>query len=242
MKIYLAATSDKRFLPVHEIPYVLESFYYFDEWQIPYLKQWKGFILDSGAFTFMNAVSDVNIDWEAYIDKYAAFINKYDITHFMEVDIDCLVGLKEVERLRAKLERLTGKKSIPVFHKARGKEYFIEMCKQYPYVAIGGIVTKEIKSSEYKYLKWFIDTAHQYRCLIHGLGFTSMKYLALLPFDSVDSTNWKSGGRFGQLHIFKNGIIQSCSFSDKRAKDYKQIDSHNIGQWIKFQKYADKNL
>lgn len=242
MKVYLAATSDKQFAPVHKIPYVLESFYYFDEWQIPYLKHWQSFILDSGAFTFMNAVNSKDINWDEYIEKYAAFIKKYDIKYFMEVDIDCLVGIKEVERLRTKLEYLTGKQAIPVFHKSRGKDYFTRMCEAYSYVAVGGIVTKEIKSSEYKYLRWFIDTAHRNNCFIHGLGFTSMKYLPLLHFDSVDSTNWKSGGRFGQLHVFKNGIIRSYSFDNRRARDYKQIDLHNIEQWIKFQKYADKNL
>ena len=35
--------------------FMLESFYSVKEWQIPYLTQAEGFLLDSGAFTFMQA-------------------------------------------------------------------------------------------------------------------------------------------------------------------------------------------
>lgn len=69
-----------------------------------------------------------------------------------------------------------------------------------------------------------------------------MQYLKMIRFDTVDSTNWKSGGRFGQLHIFKNNTIKSISFKNKRAKNHKQIDAFNFLEWIKFQEYADKNL
>lgn len=239
MIVYLAATSDKQFCPIHETRYALESFFYFQDWQVSYLKAWKSFMLDSGAFTFMNSSKSAKIDWDAYVESYAAFINKHDIKLFFELDIDCLVGIKEVERLRAKLESLTGKQSIPVWHVSRGADYFLKMCSEYKYVAIGGIVTKEIKSKDYGKLHWFINTAHQNGCKIHGLGFTSMKWLPRLRFDSVDSTNWKSGGRFGQLHIFKDGIMQSLCPDGKRAKDYRQIDMHNFHEWCNFQKYAN---
>ena len=46
-----------------------------------------------------------------------------------------------------------------VWHKSRGKDYWLKMIKEYDYVAIGGIVTKEIKPSEYKYFHWFIRQA-----------------------------------------------------------------------------------
>lgn len=241
MTVYLAATSDRQFCPLHNALYALESFYYFKDWQVPYLKIWRGFMLDSGAFTFMNSNGKA-VDWDAYVERYAAFINKHDIELFFELDIDCLVGISEVERLRRKLEQLTGKQSIPVWHKSRGGEYFQRMCEEYNYIAIGGIVTKEIQPAEYAKLKHLIDIAHMNNCKIHGLGFTAMKWLPTLHFDSVDSTNWKSGGFFGQLHIFKGGLIQSYRPKGKRAKDYKQIDLHNFGEWCRFQRYAENNL
>ena len=56
MKIFLAGTSvGERVLKEHKIDYILESFYSIEEWQIPYIKKCKMFLLDSGAFTFMNS-------------------------------------------------------------------------------------------------------------------------------------------------------------------------------------------
>lgn len=113
-------------------------------------------MLDSGAFSYINGKNTNNVNWDEYIESYAEFINNHNIKLFMELDIDSVVGIKEVERLRNKLERLTNKQCIPVWHKSRGKDYWLKMIKEYDYVAIGGIVTKEIKPSEYKYFHWFI--------------------------------------------------------------------------------------
>ena len=47
--------------------------------------------------------------------------------------------------MRKRLEAETKKKCIPVWHRSRGKENFIELCKQYDYVAIGGELSSEIE-------------------------------------------------------------------------------------------------
>lgn len=53
--------------------FMLESFYSVKEWQIPYLTQAEGFLLDSGAFTFMQA-GKTGINFDDYIEKYARFV------------------------------------------------------------------------------------------------------------------------------------------------------------------------
>lgn len=241
MKIFLAGTNAKSYLQLEKIKFCLESFFYFCDWQEKYLPLWEDFILDSGAFTFMNNAKK-NIDWDQYTERYATFIKKFNIDKFMELDIDNVVGLKEVERLRAKLEKLTKRQCIPVWHKSRGKKYFIQMCQNYSYVAIGGLVSKEISKSEYKYLSWFINVAHENGCKIHGLGFTHMASLQYLKFDSVDSTYWISGSRFGQIHNVRKGKIVMYRPSDMRAKNYMALDAYNMTEWIKFQEYAEKYL
>lgn len=246
MKICLAAPSSRKFLAEEYIhcKYMLESFYSMTDWLIPIAKKCDLFLLDSGAFTFMNN-SKSNVDFDEYLTSYIEFINKHDISHFFELDIDVLVGLEEVERLRKRLESETGKKPIPVWHKSRGKEKFIEMCEQYDYVAIGGIVTKEILPAEYKYFKWFIDTAHSYGCKIHGLGFTNLKGLYIYNFDSVDSTSWVAGGKFGTLYQFTGrGLKQVDTEGRKRRKDLSTdpINRHNYYEWVKFQEYAERYL
>lgn len=150
MRVYLAGSGDMSIKTGFFDYYRLESFYYITEKDEPLIHKYKDFLLDSGAFTFMSD-SKTSIDWDEYVERYAGFINKHDIEHFFELDIDILVGINEVERLRYKLERLTNRQCIPVWHKSRGKDYWLKMVKDYDYVAIGGIASKEIKPSEYKY-------------------------------------------------------------------------------------------
>lgn len=250
MRIYLAATSaiKSKFLDGTIKPeeiYVLESFYSLQDWQKPLINRFKSFLLDSGAFTFLNGVkSPKKADFERYADMYADFIKENQVKYYFELDIDGIVGLKEVEKLRNRIEQRSGVPCIPVWHKNRGKEYFISMCKDYKYVSVGGIVTKEIATSLYERMfPWFINTAHQYGTKIHGLGYTKLKELGKYRFDSVDSTTWTMGNRVGAAMLFKNGtIVRKDSDEKKRLKEGVEIQTHNFMEWIKFQKYADNNL
>lgn len=242
MKICLAGTTiDKDMVLANCPPFILESFYYFKEWQKELILKSKFFILDSGAFTFMNNFKG-KVNWKDYINKYADFVKFNNVKYFFELDIDSLIGYEEVKKLTKYLEDKVGRKCIPVWHKNRGKDEFLKLCKEYNYIAIGGIVTKEIKPCDYKYLKALVDIAHKHNCKIHGLGFTNLKNLKKIKFDSVDSTSWLSGGRFGQLYLYKNGELKQISFNNRRIKNYKDAHKFNLKEWLKFVEYADKNL
>lgn len=224
---------------------ILESFYYLrkNEEFMALAKHFGSFLLDSGAFTFMTGAHKGAINWDEYVEEYARFINKHDIKLFFELDIDSVVGLQEVERLREKLEALTGKKPIPVWHKNRGKEYFIKMCENYPYVALGGIVTKEIPRQKYeKGFPWFIKTAHLHRCKIHGLGYTTILNLPKYHFDSVDSTAWLYGNRGGYLYKFNpsKGTMDQLHADNARLKS-REGAVNNFREWVKLCKYAEAN-
>ena len=188
---------------------ILESFYYADEWTERIIPKTKRFLLDSGAFTFFS--SGKCVDWNDYLKRYIDFINKNNVEKFFELDIDPLVGYKKVLEFRRILEENTGKRCIPVWHKSRGKEDFLKMCEEYDYVALGGIVTKEIKANEYIYFPWFINEAHKRGAKIHGLGFTNLEGLTKYKFDSVDSTSWTSGNRFGAIYTFDGKTMRKTS-------------------------------
>ena len=224
---------------------ILESFYYLrkNEEFMALAKHFGSFLLDSGAFTFMTGAHKGAINWDEYVEDYARFINKHDIKLFFELDIDSVVGLQEVERLREKLEALTGKKPIPVWHKNRGKDYFIKMCENYPYVALGGIVTKEIPRQKYeKGFPWFIKTAHLHHCKIHGLGYTTILNLPKYHFDSVDSTAWLYGNRGGYLYKFNpsKGTMDQLHADNARLKS-REGAVNNFREWVKLCKYAEAN-
>lgn len=225
---------------------VLESYYYLRSKKqfLPLIAQMKAFLLDSGAFTFLQHKHNGRIDWDKYVEEYAKFINDYDVRLFFELDIDSLLGIKEVEWLRAKLERLTGKQPIPVWHKNRGKEGFLKMCREYPYVALGGIASKEIPTELYKKaFPWFIRTAHQHGCKIHGLGFTQIVELPKYKFDSVDSTAWIYGNIGGYVYKFipSKGEFEKYFDKTKRLKT-KAVAKHNLQEWIKYSSWAEDNL
>lgn len=182
-------------------PFILESFYYADadtERLIPY---YGDFLLDSGAFTFMQGKGG-SPNWDEYVERYADFIVRNDVQKYFELDIDSVVGYERVKEIRRKLERLTGRPSIPVWHISRGIGDFRRMCDEYSYVAVGGIVSKEIKPDKYPALPPLISEAHKRGAKIHGLGFTALDWLGKCHFDSVDSTAWTTGNRFGYLYYF----------------------------------------
>lgn len=241
MKVFLAGTRARIYFDeIFEVPYVLESFAYFDERQKKQFKTAKMFLLDSGAFTFLNNLKDGKVDFDAYLEQYIAFINEYGIQHFFELDIDPIVGYDKVKEYRRILERKTGKRCIPVWHKSRGLDDFRATAKEYDYMAIGGIVTREIKRSEYGVFTPLLNIAHGNGCKVHGLGFTNTELLHKYKFDSVDSTNWVSGSRFATAYKFNGRKMLAIRHKDKRRiDDYNTLDRHNIREWIKFQKYAD---
>lgn len=125
-------------------PYILESFYYADEHTERLMPYYGDFLLDSGAFTFMQSAHKA-VDWEDYIERYAAFVVRNNVKKYLELDLDCVVGYDEVLRFRRKLEIIVGRQCVPVWHKSRGYAEFLRMCDEYSYAAVGGIVTKEIK-------------------------------------------------------------------------------------------------
>ena len=220
--------------------HVLESFFYADAHTEESIPKCKSLLLDSGAFTlFSSKTLGKGIVWEEYVDKYAAFILKHRVKLFFELDIDKLVGREKTLELRRRLERKAGRRCIPVWHKFRGRDEFIRMCEEYNYVAIGGIVSKEIVPSEYKFFPWFIDEAHKRKAKIHGLGFTTMRLLPKYHFDSVDSTTWRNASRFGEVHFFNGRTIKRRRSGRRRLVEISTADLHNFNEWVKFQQYAE---
>lgn len=247
MKLYLAdsgklreAYREEPTLKHH--PFILESFYYADKETERLIPYFGDFMLDSGAFTFIQN-SKYEIDWYDYIHRYAEFVNRNKIDKFFELDIDSIIGYDKVKEYRKLLERLTDRQCIPVWHRNRGYKEYIKLCEEYSYIAIGGIAIKEIKKEEYPIFTPMLKDAHERDCKVHGLGFTQLQGLTKYKFDSVDSTAWTTGNRFGFLYYFDGKTMKKI----KRPNNHKIINSRQVAlinytEWIKFQKYAEENL
>jgi len=246
MRIYLAGSgwSGRIWIDRGQYDFFrLESYHNISKAEVKVLQNYKGFLLDSGAFTFMSGGVDAkNIDWDKYVYEYASFIESNKTANYFELDIDSIVGINEVERLRKALEKKSGYRSIPVWHKSRGLDYWKKMCKDYDYIAIGGIVTQEIKRSEYDVFIPLLKIARQHSCKVHGLGFTNLKGLQKYPFYSVDSTSWLSGSRYGGLYMFNGKSLDKVKKPEGKRMSTVKTAEHNFDEWIKFQKYAENNL
>lgn len=247
MKIYLAGVApwrnEGRYDPIiHKYkPYILESFYYANadtERLIPY---YGDFLLDSGAFTFIANKSD-KINFEDYLERYADFIVRNNVKKFFELDIDSVVGYSKVKEYRTKLEKLTNRQVIPVWHKNRQIDEYKRLCEEYSYIGIGGYVIKELKPNDFNAFPAMLKIAHNNQCKVHCLGFTKLSDLKKYHFDSVDSTAWTTGNRFGYVYKYENGTMKKYKKSGCRLNDSRAVALNNYTEWIKFSQYAERNL
>jgi hypothetical protein len=127
MIIYIAGANTRQLRTLIRKAYILESFAYIKKHSsdLSLLMQ-NNILLDSGAFTFIGKskkkIDTKNLDWEGYITEYANFINKHKIDLFIELDIYSVVGLERTEALRGRLEMITEKQAIPVWHRYLGTD------------------------------------------------------------------------------------------------------------------------
>ena len=237
MRIFLAGTqtgmsAKEREKCFNETPplYILETFFSGEKACLKALQRVgnENFLLDSGAFSYMNGAKCTKEILLEYLDRYIAFIKKYDIKYFFELDVDTIFGIEFVEMMRKKLETETGKKCIPVWHKGRGIEYWKKMVANYKYVAIGGLVF-HVKKQEWPLIKKMVDYAYAKGVKVHGLGFTKTKILDDYKFWSVDSASWvRAAGMGQQIHFF-----------DGKSMISRPINKGNKKEWVKYQKYMN---
>ena len=250
-KIFLAAVSHVKssIVPYYKPHYILESFMDIksntkatNEY-IKWCLSADMFLLDSGAFTFMNKSKKSKEFTEEmfydYLESYIDFINKWDIKYFFELDLDCVIGYEKVKLVREYLEYKTNKKCIPVWHKDRGIDDFINTCKKYDYIAIGGIASKEIKKSEHNLLYELCDIAHSYNCKVHGLGYLPLEVLNSrnCPFDTVDGTSWQGHMRQKCYYLDENNNMKVFKNDDRY---WKAISYDCFGNWTDFSKIIEK--
>ena len=205
MKIFLsslenACTGDKKYKINNLSSKLLErgvhmkwnllSYYYLqgkDEVAVQIRDNSEEILIDSGAHSFQFGIKT---DFAEYTKKYAEFIKRFDrpnVVGYFEMDIENVIGMDRVLELRKYLEQATDK-IIPVWHKNRGIDNFLEMCEQYAgkVIAIGGFRGTDIRDDQYLL---FIKHAKKYNCKVHCLGMTRTTVLDKVPFDYTDSAS-----------------------------------------------------
>lgn len=249
MRVYLASLSSGMSIKLrdativkHQPRYLLETFFNGAK-DCDRALQAVGvdhFLLDSGAFSYLNGTHSTLEQMEDYIARYIGYIKSRGVKYFFEIDVDKLFGIRQVENWRHRIERETGLPCIPVWHKQRGVDYWIRMCREYGYIAIGGLVL-DMRTQEFESVRKLVAFAHDRGNRVHGLGFTKTIELPHYKFFSVDSSSWCVGAAWGQqLYTFRDGWMQYRYIKQEgRRANIEKIIAHNFGEWVKYQKFAD---
>lgn len=245
MKIFLAGNNAYTLAKTNnaKAPFLLQTFYDLrnkkeEELKIV-LNSCDDFILDSGAFTFMN--SGKQVDLKTYVDSYINFINKYDIKNFIELDLDRIYGLELTEKIRAYIEDKTRKQVIPVWHKGtRNLAYFDKMCEDYNYIAMTVKMVKNGKKYYYdkSLVKTLVHRAHVKGVKVHGLGYMALNEVNYneIGFDTIDATNW-NGALYRTLFYEQNKIIKSKTAPKGVTSDTLIRYSYNFWSKVAKEKY-----
>ena len=185
----------------------------------------------------------MEVDWDQYIGSYCDFVVENDVKNFFEMDVDSIVGYGKVKEFRKQITKRTGRLPIPVWHIERGRQDYQDMCSEYPYVAVGGIVAKA-KHHEVSIdmMKWLVDEAHQRGAIIHGLGVTRPSILEKVHFDSVDSSAYLRHSCYGIIHDFRRNHMKCYEVGKALGLTTEQFSKKNLEVWTQYAEYAESHL
>lgn len=170
--------------------------------------------LDSGAFSAWTQKKEIGIE------EYIQFIkeNESRFTVYANMDVIAL-GKSTKDRAEAARRTLENQKTmeraglapLPVFHMGEPLEYLDFYVKNYPYIAMGGLVGAPRSSL----ITWLDHCFRNFICganglpkiKVHGFGITAHALLLLFPWYSVDSTSWVMVSRMGGILVpsYKKG-------------------------------------
>ena len=145
-------------------------------------------IIDSGGFQLASGV------FEVYLKAYALWLelllSKYNnITGYFNLDVigDALKTFENQLYLESE-----GLHPIPTFHDGEPQEYLDFYCKHYPWVSIGGLMSKSKSGKGYllKLTNWLLQTYPDTKFHLFGVGISGVKaFKQMRPYCLADSCN-----------------------------------------------------
>jgi hypothetical protein len=216
-------------LPDNARPALLVSYVYLD----PFIANksryaYRDWVMDSGAFSAMS--QGVVIDLQAYIEKCKELLaTDPTLTEVFALDVigDWQASLRNTEEMWKQ-----GVPAIPCFHYGEPWDALLGMARDYPKIAIGGCVGKRDKD---KFASQCFARVWPKR--IHGFGFGAEKSLMLLPWHSVDATNWEMGPcGFGRWAAFGGATLSVRGSSQNLRAEvdfYLELEKRARERWKK---------
>jgi hypothetical protein len=179
------------------LPALLVSYYYLE----PFLKNrhryvYRDWAMDSGAFSAKNSGKEVNL--QSYIDACKQLLAEDPtLVEIFALDVigDWKASIKNCEEMWHQ-----GIEAIPCWHQGEPWDVLVGIAKDYPKVALGGLVGTIAKQKRKTVEQAF---ARIWPKAIHGFGLCTEDLVLNFPFHSVDATNWEMGPcAFGRWNAF----------------------------------------
>lgn len=168
---------------------------------------------DCGAYSAATQGVTINlVDYATWLKRWAHLLT-------VSVNLDVIRDAKATRKNQLLMERL-GCNVIPVFHTGTDLKILDEMCKRYPYIALGGMVGAE-KDVTLRWAATCMERTKEHGTAFHGFGQTTKKNIETLPWYSIDSSSWASGHRYGNVPVWTGRGFTSVKIGD-HASVYKQ--------------------
>ncbi len=169
-------------------------------------------IIDSGAFTAWNLNKEISFD------EYCKFLkNLPRHWNYHAVQMDVFGNPEATYKNYHKMLDLGFSKIMPVFTRGDSVERLEEFYKNTDYIMFGGIV---IGGKNTNYIRWFHNQNKKRKS--HWLGFNNTEFIKHYKPESVDSSTWNNGQRFGRLDLYKG----HGTFDSTQRKDW--VDEPNL--------------
>jgi len=170
-------------------PALLASYHYIKAWERERGRYcYRDWTLDSGAFSAFN--SGAQIDLDEYIDYCKRGLSTDEkLTEVMALDV---IGSWRGSRKNTEKMWAQGVPAIPVYHLEDPWDVLVGLAKDYPKIAIGGVVGS-LQGRKAKVQFYEQVFARVWPKPMHGLGLSEEWLMMRFPFHSVDSSSWQLG-------------------------------------------------
>jgi hypothetical protein len=178
-------------------PPLLISFVYVRKFlQEQHRYRYRHWVMDSGAYSAWKSGTSIDLaDYTALCRERLTEDQTLREVFALDVVGDWRASVRNAEQMWA-----AGVPAIPTFHHGEPEDVLLGLARDYPKVAIGGIVGLNPKAKQRFIEQCF---ARVWPKPLHGFGVGTKAHVMAVPWHSVDATNWEIGPcKFGSWKSF----------------------------------------
>lgn len=192
---------------------ILASFHYFKK--VDFDDLLSNFKVRPMIFADSGAYSAASQGVPVQVEEYAEWLHRWKHYFTVYSNLDVIRDPEGSDKNQRFLER-KGLEPIPVFHTGSDFSVLDALAKEYPYIALGGMVGQSRPAC----LKWAatcMKRTLKQETRFHGFGMTSREVIEKLPWYSVDSSSWVSGAKFGNLTLFDGRTWHKAKVGEEKS-------------------------